>query len=251
MKQNKIIVVNWKMFGNFAFISEYFKRIGMIKNYNKMNLIICTPYPFINMCRRLSVENCMDNVISIGAQNVSHLTNTSSTGEIDVNILEEIGANYCIIGHSERRELGETNENINAKINNLLSTNIKPILCIGEKKEDYDNKNTLKVLKEQITSALRGINKISCLYVAYEPVWAIGTGNIPSKEQIDNIMTDIVKNINSVCDVKELKVFYGGSVNKDNIEEIMNYNSIDGVVVGSFGRDIEDFFDKLEKIGEK
>ena len=251
MKNNKIIIANWKMFGNFDFISQYFKRIGLIKDYSKLNLILCPPTPFINLCKRLSVEYSVNNTISIGAQNVSNSTNIASTGEIDANILEEIGSNYCIVGHSERRQLGETNENINQKIKNLSSTNIKPILCVGEKKEDYDNKNTIKEIKEQVLSALKDIEQLNNLYIAYEPVWAIGTGKTPTKEEIENVMENIIKNANSVCNIKELKVFYGGSVNKENIEEILNYNYIDGVLVGNFSRNIDDFFDTIEEINIK
>ena len=171
--------------------------------------------------------------------------------KIDANILEEIGSNYCIVGHSERRQLGETNENINQKIKNLSSTNIKPILCVGEKKEDYDNKNTIKEIKEQVLSALKDIEQLNNLYIAYEPIWAIGTGKTPTKEEIENVMENIIKNANSVCNIKELKVFYGGSVNKENIEEILNYNYIDGVLVGNFSRNIDDFFDTIEEINIK
>ncbi len=171
-------------------------------------------------------------MIKLGAQNVSKDINGAHTGEISSSQLKSYNVEYCIIGHSERRNI-ESYEDIHNKIERLNEEKIIPILCVGETKEQKDNNQTLKIINEEIESAIINLNENQKekIIIAYEPVWAIGTGIIPTIDEIDKVITKI----------KELlpknKVLYGGSVGLNNIEKLLESNQIDGYLLGSISLD--------------
>ena len=246
-KNNKIIVANWKMFGDFDFTIHYFKHLCEEPMDENLRVIICPPYPYINVGCGILFDNEVEN-ICLGAQNVSHLTEQASTGEIDVKILEEIGAKAVIIGHSERREIGETDEIINKKIKTIQNSSLCPILCVGENEGQKENNKTDDAIKQQIECALKDVKKLDCLIIAYEPVWAIGTDEVPNDKEIENIANLIIKTANGCCKINDLYVLYGGSVNGANIKSFLKIKNIDGVLVGRYSTKMHEFCETLKHI---
>ena len=226
----KIIVANWKMNGDERLCDEI---IDISKNrWNKSAIVVCPPSPLLfkfNACN-----------FSLGAQNCGHKASGAFTGEISPQLLRTIGCSHVILGHSERRQLfGETDERIFEKYLAAIAANLTPIICIGENsQEDYR-----VVLNNQISKFLSDQN-ISQAIFAYEPIWSIGTGVIPSIEKISEV-TSFVKNLTGT------KVIYGGSVNDENISEILKISSLDGVLVGGASLKPKEFASMIEKLSTK
>lgn len=184
--------------------------------------------------------------IELGSQNVGTNNLGAYTGEISVQQLKSYGVNYCIIGHSERREhQKETSTDINKKIKQLLVYGITPILCIGETLEQKKQGKTANTLEIEIIEGLAGLGEEEKerIIVAYEPIWSIGTGNIPLKDEIKEIITLIQKHL------PKTKILYGGSVNEENIDIIKKYPCIDGYLIGGLSLKpdkLQIFLDKLD-----
>ncbi len=183
------------------------------------------------------------NNFSLGSQNVSSYYEGAYTGEISASQLQTLNVKYCIVGHSERRKYQkETNQDINLKISMLLDNGITPILCVGENKnEKEENMTTIKIMNE-IKDALVDIDDYNKVIIAYEPIWAIGTGVTPTAVEIDNVLMQIKK------DYPENPLLYGGSVNEKNIEELNESNYIDGYLLGGLSLKVEQFKDFLSKL---
>ncbi len=233
---SKIVVGNLKMSLTKHQVEDYVSIINKEK-FENVDLILCPSFIHILMFNSKNY--------SVGAQNVFYEQLGPYTGEISAMQLKEIGVNYVIIGHSERRTIfNETNSIINKKINACLDNNIKVILCIGENKEQKDSNETSNVLKKQIEEALYGIksSNLQNIIIAYEPVYSIGTGNALTKDEIKSnilyIKSIINNNFNSDC-----KVIYGGSVNKENANDIIDV--CDGIMVGKMSNDAKEFIKLL------
>lgn len=216
---------------------EYNKQLNTISTSHK--LILCPSF--------LNVPLFDSQSVKLGAQNVSRTNEGAYTGEVSATQLKSFKVEYCIVGHSERRQYQkEDNNQISEKISKLLENDIIPILCIGEAKEEYDNNETKNVLKEEIESALGNIasDKISKVIIAYEPIWSIGTGIIPTIEEIDNVL-EFLKEI-----LPENKMLYGGSANENNIDILNNSKYIDGYLLGGLSLKpdkLKVFIDKINK----
>lgn len=188
-----------------------------------------------------NLDNCQ-----WGAQNVSTTQTGAHTGEIAASQLKSYGVKYCIVGHSERRQnQKETNKDIASKINNLYQEGIIPILCVGETREERESNKFSEVIEEEILSATQELTseEKDNLIVAYEPIWSIGTGLIPTNEQIE----EVFKLINSI--LPNTKVLYGGSANEKNINELKQCSLIDGYLLGSLSLkpdNLKIFLEKLE-----
>jgi len=210
------------------FIS-YLDRLNSITTTN--TLILCPTY--------LNIANFNSNSVLLGTQNVSSYDNGAYTGEVSAKDLSSYGVKYSIVGHSERRRYQkETNEEIKEKINKLLENNITPILCIGESKIEKDN-NTYKSILEEELSILSNSNVI----IAYEPIWSIGTGVIPTKEEIEEVFEFIKERF------PNNKVLYGGSANLENIDMLKEISLIDGYLLGGLSLKVDElktFIDKLK-----
>jgi len=210
------------------FIS-YLDRLNSITTTN--TLILCPTY--------LNIANFNSNSVLLGTQNVSSYDNGAYTGEVSAKDLSSYGVKYSIVGHSERRRYQkETNEEIKEKINKLLENNITPILCIGESKIERDN-NTYKSILEEELSILSNSNVI----IAYEPIWSIGTGVIPTKEEIEEVFEFIKERF------PNNKVLYGGSANLENIDMLKEISLIDGYLLGGLSLKVDElktFIDKLK-----
>ena len=235
-------IANWKMFGDLKSLKSLNKviKFSKSKEINKGRLIYCPPYTLISSFYE-KFKNCQ---IDIGGQNCHESENFGPhTGYINCHMLKNIGANYVIIGHSENRQKGENNKLINQKIKNALKAKLKVIYCIGETFNEKRNKKTRFILSKQIKIGLKNIINISNIFIAYEPVWAIGTGIVPKSN-------DLFKTINfikSKFKKKSPKVLYGGSVNTHNIKNLKEINNIDGFLIGGASQDPKKFIDIVKK----
>ncbi len=221
---DKYIAANWKMNNDFSDIPSYVEYLD--KNLeNKNNVVVCVPHVMLK-----TFADAAKGIVETGAENCYFAEKGAYTGETSAKMVKSAGASYVIIGHSERRQyFGETNEIVSKKIAAALSAGLKVIFCIGEKLEQKENFK--EVLNEQIVDGLAGITDFSDIIVAYEPVWAIGTGVVAT---IDDIKT-VHAYIKSVLKEKfgvDLPILYGGSVKPENSAEIMALEDVGGVLVG-------------------
>ena len=245
--KTKLIVANWKMFGNFEFTIHYFKHLCDEVIDEDLKIIVCPPLPYINVAYRILVDN-ENEQITLGAQNISHLTDTASTGEINSQMLEENGAKFVFVGHSERRKLGETDAIINEKLKIINKSALCPILCVGESIEIKNNEKTAEFIESQLEKALTGVEKIENLIIAYEPVWSIGTGKTPTDNEIIEIANIIRNTVKQLTEVENLYVLYGGSINGSNIKDFLKIKELDGVLVGGYSLKTHEFRETLAHI---
>ena len=235
-------VANWKMYGNLSSLNTLNKviKFSKSKEINKGRLIYCPPYTLISSFSK-KFKNCQ---IGIGGQNCHESENYGPfTGSINPRMLKNIGAHFVIIGHSENREKGENDKLINLKIKNALEVKLKVIFCIGESLSDKRKKKTNSVLSKQIKVGLEGIKNKSSIFIAYEPVWAIGTGIVPNSKDLFKTI-DFIK---SKFKDKLPKVLYGGSVNPQNIKNLKEINNIDGFLIGGASQNAKKFIDIVKK----
>ena len=234
-------IANWKMFGNLKSINSLDKviKFSKSKEINKGRLIYCPPYTLITSFFK-KFKNCL---IDIGAQNCHESENYGShTGFVNAKMLKSVGANYIILGHSENRKKGETDKIINLKIKSAIKANLKVILCIGETLKEKKSKKTKSIISKQIRIGLKKIQK-SKLFIAYEPVWAIGTGNIPNIRELENTVNFIKKRFKG----KLPKILYGGSVSPNNIDDLKKITSLDGFLIGGASQNSKKFIDIVKK----
>ena len=235
-------VANWKMFGNLKSINTLDKviKFSKSKEIKKGRLIYCPPYTLITSFFK-KFENCL---IDIGAQNCHESDNYGShTGFINARMLKSVGANYVILGHSENRKNGETDKLINLKIKSAIKAKLKIIFCIGETLAEKKRGKTRLILSKQIRLGLDKIKKKSNIFIAYEPVWSIGTGNIPKSKDLELTVKFIRKNFKG----KMPKILYGGSVNPQNISYLKKINSLDGFLIGGASQNPKKFIDIVKK----
>ena len=175
------------------------------------------------------------------------MENGAYTGDISASQLKSIGVKYTLVGHSERRKYYHDSDYVNKKIICAINNDITPILCIGETKEERDNNLTNIRLKEEIDKAFNNISNLSNIIIAYEPLWSIGTGLIPTNNEIFETISYIKEYVKSQYNF-DVKVLYGGSVNNNNILELESVNNIDGYLVGGCSLDTNKFLDLINKI---
>lgn len=242
------IAGNWKMFKTQKETRAFAEEFKTLYGGTDVRAAICAPY----LDLPILVELFQGTTIKVGAQNVHFATEGAYTGEVSVAMLEEIGVDYCIVGHSERRQyFGETDESVNKKLHALYSSTILPILCVGEVLEQRDAGKALEVVENQLINDLTGLSaeQVSTLTIAYEPVWAIGTGRNATPEQADEMcgfIRDMIEELynETVCD--RVVIQYGGSVKPGNASDLMNMPEIDGALVGGASLNPRDFMDIIE-----
>ena len=228
------------MFGDTRSLNSLDKVVTFIKKYKKNNikLIYFPPATLINLLS----QKFKNTSIDVGAQNCFHEENHGAyTGQINSFMLKDAGAKYIILGHSENRKLGEDNNLINRKIKSSIKSGLKIIFCIGEKLSQKNKKNTKKILSQQIIQGLKNVENKKNIIIAYEPVWAIGSGLIPKETEIFEIVK-FIKN-----KVKGSKVLYGGSVNSQNINLLKKIDNVDGFLVGGASQNSNNFIDIIKK----
>lgn len=239
------VIANWKMHGFKDDYLHWYKNLSKTADENLFDhLGIAPPFTLLDECKTHQSK------IKLGAQNISHLPDGPVTGEISAAMIKNSGADFVILGHSERRELHtETEEVIKSKILEASNHNIHPVLCIGEPKEIYAAKKTEDFLYSQLQGSLNNLNNIN-LSIAYEPIWAIGTGDVAKPSDINKIHSIIKEICSREFDVKLENIIYGGSVNDQNSKEIFEQEHVNGALIGgasldghSFGRIANNFFE--------
>ena len=221
-----IFVANYKMNGDKNFYQKVNKEINKLEL--KDTVVLCPPFVYMPF---LQIKN--ENVF-VGAQDVCAVEDKKSTGQINVSMLKDFDLTYCIVGHSERRAIGETDDIVSNKVCALQQKGITPIVCVGEKTK----RSGLSVLKKQVEIALSKANGKSKIVFAYEPVWAIGTGEQPTVEKINEAL-NMIKTFAKEYGYK-VKVLYGGSVNGSNIKEVSK-SVADGFLMGGVSLKLDEF----------
>ncbi|CDD15845.1 MAG: triose-phosphate isomerase [Clostridia bacterium] len=248
--RKKVIAGNWKMNmlpnETINFIEGLSQEIKDVKN----EIILCVPYTDL-FYALLTAQNTN---IKIGAQNMHWKEKGAYTGEISGQMLKSIGVEYVIIGHSERRQyFAETDETVNLKVKSALENNLKPIICVGETLEQREHGETEKIIESQIKLALKDLTKeqIRAIIIAYEPVWAIGTGKTATPEEANNVIKYIRKQIKELYNeeiAENIIIQYGGSVKASNAEELFNMSDIDGALVGGASLNFKEFSEIVNKV---
>lgn len=244
--RSKLIAGNWKMNTDKASSVELAKGIAS-KNQaiagENVDVLLCPPFVYLPGV----LNSVKDARIAVGAQDVYFEDNGAFTGEISVSMLKDIGCNYVICGHSERRHImGEGDEIVNKKLSSAISGGLLPILCVGEKKEQRESGKTEEVVEGQLNGSLAGLseNKFMAITIAYEPVWAIGTGLTATPEQAQEVHSLIREKISQKYgqeQAQETRILYGGSVKPGNAGELLGQEDIDGVLVGGASLKVDSF----------
>ena len=237
-----IIVGNWKMNKTIAEAKEFILAVDG-KLHDRATFGIGAPF--------LTLESCVkaaSNLI-VAAENCHFEDNGAFTGEVSVPMLKEIGLGWCIIGHSERRQyFGETDQTVNLKAKKLIANGLIPIVCVGETLDQFEAGQTQQVVRSQVHACLNGIagNDVANLVIAYEPVWAIGTGKSATKEIANDtcgIVRDEVKKMFGDGVANKVRIQYGGSVKPDNIKEYMAMEHVDGALIGGASLKVDSFLE--------
>ena len=232
-KFNKIIAANWKLNGSLLFIDEYFKKFNEIPTDSNVCNIICPPSIYLNYCQSKADH------FYLGTQDCSNYEKGAYTGEISASMLNDLNVKFCLVGHSETRQLfGISDNDVKTKSENLIKNNINPILCIGETLAQKEKKLTKEVLYNQVTNCMTSSSSNKTTIIAYEPIWAIGSGLTPTLDEIEEIHAFLKNEIKNYTDYK---ILYGGSVKSTNAKEILSLNSVDGVLVGGASLDPLEF----------
>ena len=250
MKNLPIVIGNWKMHKT---IKEGISFVGEIQNRIldtvDAKVIFCPPFTALFPI----VESLGNSTFSVGAQNVHHKSYGAFTGEISIDMLRSAGVKYVIIGHSERRHIfGEIDRWINQKIQTVVESELTPIFCIGETLDDRRSAQTSAVLKEQIEFGLSGLTNIDPekFIVAYEPVWAIGTGETATVAQVEAAHENVKGLLQFMFDTNgyDIPILYGGSVNADNAKSLIQTKGVNGFLIGGASLNIESFCHIIETV---
>ena len=236
MSRKPIVAGNWKMHKNtnegINFASSVQSKLLKVGNVT----VIYAP-PFTGLFQ-LKVSPPYHK----SAQNCHWEEKGAFTGETSVSMIKACGAEYVIVGHSERRQyFGETDELVNKKISAIISSDLDPIFCIGETLNQRESGETASVLKKQICDGLNNIESLSSIIIAYEPVWAIGTGLTADAEQIEKAHSHIVNVVSELYEKINVRVLYGGSVNSSNADQLIKIPKVDGFLIGGASLDVESF----------
>ena len=235
-----IIAGNWKMHKTIAEALEFVNEVKDRVNNDKVEAVICAPFTLLKDLKQAT----KGTNIKIGAQNMHFEEKGAFTGEISPLMLKELDMDY--VGHSERRQyFNETDETVNKKVLKALEVGIDPILCVGETLEEREAGNTKDVCKVQVEKALENVSKedLAKVVIAYEPVWAIGTGKTATSEDANDVtayIREVVANLYGEL-ANEVRIQYGGSVKPSNVAEIMNQSDIDGALVGGASLEANDY----------
>jgi triosephosphate isomerase len=227
-----MIAGNWKM---NTTVAEAVELVGQIRKGSggacDIDILVCPPFVSLVEVK----EALQGSSIKLGAQNLHYEEKGAFTGEISPLMLADL-CEFVLVGHSERRHIfGETNEIVNKKMSAALKAGLKPILCVGEKLDENEAGRTAEVITEQLQTSLAGIDISTDLIVAYEPVWAIGTGKAAHGKQVNDtavLIRDVLAKLSSQEIAGEIRVLYGGSVTAENIAEFLEQSEIDGALVG-------------------
>ena len=253
-KYRKVIIAgNWKMnqlpSGVKPFVEEL--KTKLPAGMNGCSVVLCVPATHLAALAREKARR-----IGVGAQNVSEFDKGAHTGEISVDMIADLGAKYCIVGHSERRaNNGDTDELVNTKVHALLEKGITPIVCVGESLSERDRDLTMERISYQVKAALYGLTaeQVKKVVIAYEPIWAIGTGKTATAEDAQEVCGAIRETLKEMFGeelANGIRVLYGGSAKPGNIAELVAKPDVDGALVGGASLKAADFASMVVKAGE-
>lgn len=244
--RRKYICGNWKMNKTSSEAREFAEKINKF-DFKNVDVLLAPSFVSLESFRKNLSEK-----IEVSAQNLSQFDDGAFTGEVSTTMLKNIGVENVIIGHSERREkFFESNEIVNAKVKKALADDFHVILCLGEALEIKAENKEVDFVKDELLKSLAGIENLQNITIAYEPIWAIGTGKTCSAEDAEKMCSEIRSIINKNYGEisKEIRILYGGSVKPSNAREILSEENIDGVLVGGASLDVEGFIEII-KAGE-
>ena len=249
MSRTPLIAGNWKMYKTGPEAVETAMELEKLcSDVTDVDVMIAPTYlslPLVSTTLR-------DSRIKVGAQNLYFENQGAFTGEVSAEMIKAAGAEYVIIGHSERRQyFGETDLSVNKKIRAAIGSGLKPVLCIGETETDRDEEKTFSILDKQVSNGLKGLSfdELGNLVLAYEPVWAIGTGKTASVDQVDEVhqyLRSLLEKLFSKDFSGKTRILYGGSVNPDNVKELMGIKDVDGALVGGASLDADKFINIIK-----
>ncbi|UCZ52764.1 triose-phosphate isomerase [Bacillus shivajii] len=237
--RRKLVVGNWKMNMSMELVGD-FARSFQVKAENS-EVVICPPFPLIYPAK-VAFGQSHDSIF-LGAQDVHAEDSGAHTGEVSADMLTEVGCQFAIVGHSERREAGETDEEVALKVKQALRKGIEPIICVGETLDERELGKTNDVVENQVLKALEKVDDVSKVILAYEPVWAIGTGLSATADEAQTVHQFIRETVSGRFGevAQKLPILYGGSVKPDTAGNLAAMNDIDGVLVGGASLKAEDF----------
>jgi triosephosphate isomerase len=242
----KYFIGNWKMFGvpkSLNILNKINLFNSKDKNRNKYRVIITPPYTLIESYAKYF----KNKKISIGSQNCYQKDQFSSnTAAVSPFMLRNVGAQYTLVGHSDNRAEGDTDPMLKAKVQFALKNNLKVVFCIGENKLEKKNQKTLSVLKKQLTNVLEKQFNKNNIIVAYEPIWSIGTGRIPTAQELQKTTIYIKKVLKNIFKKNSPAVLYGGSVDGSNVEIFKKIKEIDGFLIGGASKSSKKFIDIIK-----
>lgn len=230
-----IIIANWKMYKNRAAAAAFCQELlPLLKEHEKADIVICAPFTQLDVL----ADALADSAVGVGAQNFYPAAEGTFTGEVSLPMLQELGVRYVIVGHSERRELfHEDDVLVRQKVQAAYAAGMQPILCVGERLEQREQDMTVEVCSGQLLSAINGLTEtqLRTLIVAYEPIWAIGTGKTATAADAEQVISALRQAVaaqygQAVADCVRFQ--YGGSVKPENIAQLMAQPNIDGALVG-------------------
>ncbi|WP_112181816.1 MULTISPECIES: triose-phosphate isomerase [Paraliobacillus] len=248
MRKN-VIAGNWKM-NKVAAEAEKFvaDTKDKVPSTDKVESVVCAPFPYLQSL----VKQSEGTDLKIAAQNMHYEENGAFTGEVSPSMLKDIGVTYVVLGHSERRELfAETDETVNQKAHAAFKHGLTPIVCVGETLEHRESNQTMDVVSDQVKKGLAGLSddQVKSTILAYEPIWAIGTGKTASSEQANEVCTHIRKVVAetfSTDAAEAVRIQYGGSVKPANVDELLAQSDIDGALVGGASLEADSFLQLVE-----
>lgn len=242
------IAGNWKMNKTISEGEAFIDALNNLPAKSEVESAVCAPFIHLPSL----VAKAKDLEVGIGAENAHYEASGAFTGEVSVDMLDDLGVDYIIIGHSERRELfNETDETVNKKAHAILNTGIVPIICVGESDEERESGIAASRVESQVEKALEGLSSddVKKSVIAYEPIWAIGTGKSATKEDANEMCGVVRKKVEALYDeetAEAIRIQYGGSVKPANIKEYMSETHIDGALVGGASLEADSFLELLE-----
>ncbi|WP_036459389.1 triose-phosphate isomerase [[Mycoplasma] imitans] len=245
----RYIFGNWKTYKNIKEVKDFFSVLNKAKLTKTQDVVfgVAPVFVYLSLANELKRSECL-----VAAQDANYVMNKANTGTVSYEQLKDIGVKHVIVGHSERRKLfHESDEMINQKVKTLLENKMTPILCIGETLKQYEKKQTKNVLRRQLQKDLKEIDSalFKNLIIAYEPVWAIGTGKTASSEIAQDAIAyvrEVLARLSSDAVAKKVPILYGGSVTPDNVSELLAQKDINGALVGGASLDPQKFIQLIE-----
>jgi triosephosphate isomerase (TIM) len=249
MIRKKLIAGNWKMNKTSGEAADLVRDIvAEVGRSNDVDVVVCPPFTSLE-----SVGKALDgSIVKLGAQNMNPERSGAYTGEISAEMLRSLFASYVILGHSERRTyFGDTDAFVNQKVIAALKAELKPILCVGETLAERESGSTLKVVQTQLEAGLEGVSKdqATSVVIAYEPVWAIGTGKVATTEQAQEVhafIRDLLGKLFGSAIAGKLRILYGGSMKPANAPELLSQPDIDGGLIGGASLEARSFVDLIK-----